>query len=280
MRTGTTSRRSTLLLYGGATVLAALWMVPFAAALMIAVLPISQTRNGWWNFSPDQLTFANFTEAWREGVSSYALNSLIITGLAVLLTVAVGTLAAYAFARMHFRLKRATFFLLITTMIVPIQIILVPLLPWFRSLGLTGSWTEFVGLALVHTAFGAGWAIFMMGTFFADIPGEIIDAAMVDGARPMTLFRRVALPLAMPGIVSFAIIDFIFVWNDLLLALTLVGRDRQPLTVGLANLSSPHLAQENLVAAGSILAILPPMLLFASLNRYYVRGLFAGATKG
>ena len=89
-----------------------------------------------------------------------------------------------------------------------------------------------------------------------------------------------ALPLAIPGIISFAIVDFIFVWNDLLLALTLTGRDRQPLTAGLANLSSPHLAQENLVAAGSILAILPPMLLFALLNRYYVRGLFAGATKG
>ena len=181
---------------------------------------------------------------------------------------------------MDFRFKRSSFFLLITTMIVPVQIILVPLLPWFRSLGLTGSWKEYIGLALVHTAFGAGWAVFMMGSFFADIPTEITDAAQVDGAKPLTLFRRIALPLAVPGIVSFAIIDFIFVWNDLLLSLTLLGRDRQPLTVGLANLSSPHLAQDNLVAAGSIMAILPPMLLFAGLNRYYVRGLFAGATKG
>jgi alpha-glucoside transport system permease protein len=120
----------------------------------------------------------------------------------------------------------------------------------------------------------------MMGSFFADIPTEIIDAAQVDGAQPLTLFRRIALPLAVPGIVSFAIVGLIFVWNDMLLALTLLGRDRQPLTVGLANLSSPHLAQENLVAAASIMAILPPMLLFACLNRYYVRGLFAGATKG
>jgi Bacterial regulatory proteins, gntR family/Binding-protein-dependent transport system inner membrane component len=123
-------------------------------------------------------------------------------------------------------------------------------------------------------------AVLMMGSFFADIPTEIIDAAQVDGAQPLTLFRRIALPLAVPGIVSFAIVGLIFVWNDMLLALTLLGRDRQPLTVGLANLSSPHLAQENLVAAASIMAILPPMLLFACLNRYYVRGLFAGATKG
>jgi alpha-glucoside transport system permease protein len=94
------------------------------------------------------------------------------------------------------------------------------------------------------------------------------------------VFRRVALPLAVPGIVSFAIIDFVFVWNDLLLALTLLDRAHQPLTVGLANLQTPHLAQEDLVSAGTIMAILPPLLLFAALNRFYVRGLFAGATKG
>jgi alpha-glucoside transport system permease protein len=93
-------------------------------------------------------------------------------------------------------------------------------------------------------------------------------------------FRRLVLPLALPGIVSFAIIDFIFVWNDLLLALTLLGRDYQPIQVGLANLQSPHLAQQDLVSAGAILAILPPLILFAVLNRYYVRGLFAGSVKG
>jgi ABC-type glycerol-3-phosphate transport system permease component len=277
---GITTRRSSVLLYIVATGLSLLWLVPFATAVMISLLPVSQTRRGWWNFSFDQLTLENFGEAWHEGVSDYAVNSVIITGLAVILTVTLGTLAAYAFARMQFRFKRSLYFLLITTMIVPVQIILVPLLPWFRTLGLTGSWKEYVGLALVHTAFGAGWAIFMMGSFFSDIPDEIIDAAMVDGAQQRTVFRRIALPLAVPGIISFAIVDFIFVWNDLLLALTLTGRERQPLTVGLANLSSPHLAQENLVAAGSILAILPPMMLFATLNRYYVRGLFAGATKG
>jgi ABC-type glycerol-3-phosphate transport system permease component len=94
------------------------------------------------------------------------------------------------------------------------------------------------------------------------------------------IFRRIVLPLARPGIVSFAIIDFVFVWNDLLLALTLLGRDYRPLTVGLANLQSPHLSQQDIVAAGSVLAILPPLALFMLLNRYYVRGLFAGGVKG
>jgi alpha-glucoside transport system permease protein len=120
----------------------------------------------------------------------------------------------------------------------------------------------------------------MMSSFIADIPDELFEAARVDGATHAQLFRRIAVPLALPGIVSFAIIDLIFVWNDLLLALTLLERDHQPITVGLANLQSPHLAQEDVVSAGAILAILPPLLLFALLNRYYVRGLFAGGVKG
>ena len=122
-------------------------------------------------------------------------------------------------------------------------------------------------------------------SFFGSVPEGpsallLEGAAGIDGAGWFDVFRRVALPLAVPGIVSFAIIDFVFVWNDLLLALTLLDRAHQPLTVGLANLQTPHLAQEDLVSAGTIMAILPPLLLFAALNRFYVRGLFAGATKG
>jgi alpha-glucoside transport system permease protein len=271
--------RTTWLLYGVVTVLAILWMIPVFGAVMISVLPLSQTRAGWWNFSPTDVTLDNYGEVWDE-ISEYAINSVIITVLAIAITVVTGVAAAYAFARLDFRFKRPIYFLLITTMIVPVQIILIPLLPWFRTLHLNeGSW-QYLGIALVHCAFGAGWAVFMMAGFFVAIPTELVDAARVDGARPWDVFRRIALPLALPGIVSFAIIDFVFVWNDLLMALTLLSRDYQPLTVGLANLQAPHLAQEDLVAAGTMLAILPPLALFAGLNRYYVRGLFAGSVKG
>jgi ABC-type glycerol-3-phosphate transport system permease component len=119
---------------------------------------------------------------------------------------------------MAFRFKATTYFLLITTMIVPVQIILIPMLPWFRTLGLNSGPQEYLGIALVHTAFGAGWAIFMLGAFFAQIPEELLEAARMDGAGWFDVFRRITLPLAVPGIVSFAIIDFVFVWNDLLLA--------------------------------------------------------------
>jgi ABC-type glycerol-3-phosphate transport system permease component len=267
-------------LYGSMTALSIVWLVPVATAFVISVIPLDQTRQGWWNADLGDLTYRNYVEAWNQGVSSYIVNSFVITLLSVALTVAAGALAAYAFVRLRFRFKRMTYFLLVTTMIVPVQIILIPLLPWFRTLGLEEGWRQYLGIVLVHTAFGAGWAVFMLSGFVAAIPEELFEAALVDGARHLELFRRLVLPLALPGIVSFAIIDFVFVWNDLLLALTLLDRDHQPLTVGLANLQSPHLAQEDIVSAGAILAVLPPLALFALLNRYYVRGLFAGGVKG
>lgn len=267
-------------LYGSLTGLSILWLVPVATAFMISVLPLHRTHQGWWTFHAGELTLRNYRRAWQQGLSSYVVNSFLITILAVLVTVAFGVLASYAFARLRFRFEKTAYFLLVTTMIVPVQIILVPLLPWFRTLGLTTGPRAYLGIVLVHTAFGAGWAVFMISTFIADIPHEFFEAARVDGASHLDLFRRLALPLALPGIVSFAIIDFIFVWNDLLLALTLLQHDYQPLTVGLANLQSPHLAQEDIVSAGAMMAILPPLLLFALLNRYYVRGLFAGGVKG
>jgi ABC-type glycerol-3-phosphate transport system permease component len=274
------SRRAALVMYAGATVLALIWLVPVLSTLMISAIPLSQTREGWWNAGPSDLLFDNYRRAWDEGLSSYVVNSFIITIGAVAVSVVLGTLAAYAFAWMRFRLKEVSYFLLITTMIVPVQIILIPLLPWFRELHLTGDVSQYAGIILVHVAFGAGWAVFMLGGFMTEIPDDMVEAARIDGASHLRMLRHVVLPLSLPGIVSFALIDFVFVWNDLLLALTLLDRDHQPITVGLANLQAPHLAQEDLVSAGSILAILPPLLLFAVLNRYYVRGLFAGGVKG
>jgi alpha-glucoside transport system permease protein len=274
------SRRLTVAIYGALVVASIVWLVPVATALMTSVRPLREIRQGWWNLDGATLTLSNYSKAWEQGLSEYVVNSFLIAVASVALTLSTGVLAAYAFSRLRFRFGRVSYFLLLTTMIVPVQIILIPLLPWFKTVGLSeGAW-QYLGIALVHTAFGAGLAVFILTPFFAEVPDEIVDAARVDGASHLDVFRRVILPLALPGIVSFAIIDFVFVWNDLLLALTLLGRDFQPVTVGLANLQSPHLAQEDVVSAGAIMAILPPLLLFAVLNRYYVRGLFAGGVKG
>jgi ABC-type glycerol-3-phosphate transport system permease component len=274
------SKLTLTLLYGGLTVFSLLWLVPVMTAFMTSIRPLDEIRGGWWNFDNATFTFNNYVRAWDQGLASFVANSFIITLGSVAVTVTTGALATYAFVHLSFRFKRLWFFLLITTMIVPIQLILIPLLPWFRTLGLDqGAW-QFVGIVLVHTGFGAGWAVFMLSSFFRAVPKEMLEAGQIDGASHWDQFRRLVLPLALPGIVSFAIIDFIFVWNDLLLALTLLQREFQPIQVGLANLQSPHLAQQDLVSAGAILAILPPLVLFSVLNRYYVRGLFAGGTKG
>ena len=267
-------------LYAVLTLVSLVWVVPVLGAAAISVLPLDESTKGWWRADVSTATLANYRRVWEGGLSGYALNSLIIAVLSVLITLAVGTLAAYAIARMRFRFKAIVQVMLLTTMIVPVQIILIPLIPWFRTLGLnSGSW-QYLGIALVHTAFGAGWAIFMLSSFFEAIPNELIEASKLDGAGSLKTFTTIALPLAIPGIVSFVIIDFVFVWNDLLMGLTLLDADHRPMTVGLANLNAPQLNQDDLISAGSILAILPPLLLFALLNRYYVRGLFAGAVKG
>jgi ABC-type glycerol-3-phosphate transport system permease component len=274
------SRRRSLALYALLTVVSIVWIVPVLGAAAISILPLDESTKGWWRADATTATLASYGRVWEGGLSGYALNSLIIAVLSVAITLVAGTLAAYAFARMRFRFKPIVHLTLLTTMVVPVQIILIPLIPWFRTLGLnTGAW-QFLGIALVHTAFGAGWSIFMLSSFFEAIPNELIESAKLDGAGSLKTFTTIALPLAIPGIVSFVIIDFVFVWNDLLMGLTLLDNDHRPITVGLANLNAPQLNQDDLISAGSILAILPPLLLFAMLNRYYVRGLFAGAVKG
>jgi ABC-type glycerol-3-phosphate transport system permease component len=261
--------------------LSIIWLVPTLTVAMTALRPFDEIRDGWWNVVGASFTFDNIATAWSEAdLARKTLNSLIITISSVALTVSIGALAAYAFMRMRFRLRGVLFFLLITTMIVPVQIILLPLLPWFRTLGLDqGTWQPFLGIVLVHAAFGLGWAIFMMGGFIAIVPREMTEAAKIDGASDFDVLLKVVLPLALPGIVSFAIIDFVFVWNDLLLGLTLLDQEHQPLTVGIANLQSAHLARQDVISAGALLAIIPPLLLFVVLNRYYVRGLFSGGVK-
>lgn len=268
-------------IYGLLVILSLLWLIPVMTVLMTAFRPLGEIRAGWWNLGGASFTLDNFVGAWTEAdLGAKMINSAIITLASVASTVAVGSLAAYAFVRLRFTGRGVLYFLLITTMIVPVQIILIPLLPWFRTLGFaSGTWQPFLGMVLVHTAFGLGWAVFMMGSFMAGVPRELTEAGQIDGAGHWGIFSRIVLPLALPGIVSFAIIDFVFVWNDLLLGLTLLDSDHAPLTVGIANLQSAHLAQQDVISAGALLAILPPLVLFVALNRYYVRGLFSGGVK-
>lgn len=273
------SRWWTLALYGVLVVVSIAWIVPIMTAIMTSVRPLTEIRGGWWHLGGATFTFDNYVEAWRQGLDGFVFNSFVITVGSVLVTVTVGVMAAYAFARLRMRFRKSLYFMFVSTMVVPVQLILIPLLPWFQTLGLNSPGWQYLGIILVHVGFGAGWAIFLMSSFFADVPSEIMQAAEVDGAGPWQSFRHIALPLAVPGVASFSIIYFVFVWNDLLLALTLLDRDHQPIQVGLTNLQSPHLLQQDIVSAGAVMAILPPLVLFLALNRFYIRGLFGGGVK-
>ena len=278
------ARRSTAALYTAVTVAALIWLIPVVTALMISLRPPGETRQGWWHLQPFTITLDSYAEALNGMPPGTIRNTFIITLGAVLVTVLGGVLASYAIVRMRFRGRVLLYFLLVTTMIVPLQLILIPLLPWTRQLGLLGGqWRPFVAIIIAHAAFGAGWAVFMIASFLRNIPSEVLEAAQVDGANHWDTFRRIVLPLAIPGVVSFAIIDFIFVWNDLLLALTLFGTRGEvapPIQVALSNLQSQNLPRQDVVSAAAMMAILPPLVLFALLNRYYVRGMFAGGAKG
>jgi len=275
------SRWTSLLLYGSLTVLAVVWLVPALSALAISTLPLSQTRDGWWNLSLADLTFGNFARAWDQGLSRYVVNSFIITGLAVVLTLAAGSLAAYAYARMAFRFKATTYFLLITTMIVPVQIILIPMLPWFRTLGLNAGPQEYLGIALVHTAFGAGWAIFMLGAFFAQIPEDLLEAARIDGAGWFKVYRRVIMPLARPAVAAVAIFTFVGSWNDLLWPLlVLTNPDLMTVPVGLATVQGAFGIRYADTMASAVLGAVPLVAVFLLFQRNIVEGIAGTGLKG
>ena len=157
------SKRWTAALYAAITAAALVWLVPVVTALMISLRPPAETRQGWWHLEPFTITFQPYVEALQGMPPSTVRNTFILTIGAVLVTVAGGVLASYAIVRMRFRGRVVLYFLLVTTMIVPLQLILIPLLPWTRQLGLlSGQWRPFVAIILAHTAFGAGGAVFMI----------------------------------------------------------------------------------------------------------------------
>jgi len=253
------------------------WILPLIVLLMSAIRPLKEIRAGWWNFETASFTFDNIETAWNSGISQYFLNSFKISIFATLIPLFVGSLAAFAITKFKQRGSKGVYALYLSTMLLPVQLILIPLFPWLISLDLNDShW----GLILVHSAFGMGWTVFHLVNFFKEIPNELLESAQMDGAKPMRIFFQIVLPLAVPALISYTVLQFIWVWNDLLLALVLIqSPEKYPMTVGLVNLQSPLYPQWGSLAAGSFLAILPPVLLFLILQKFYGSELFKGAVK-
>ncbi|MFJ6678702.1 carbohydrate ABC transporter permease [Microbacterium sp. NPDC091382] len=287
----------------GATIAAAIiaifWTIPTFGLFVTSFRPGSDTQtSGWWTaFTDPSFTLDNYLQALNSGGTSTTLasafvNSLAITIPATVFPIVMAALAAYAFAWIDFKGRSALFVFVFALQIVPLQMALVPLLslfsdglsindvPIFPGFGLNEVDYSFARVWIAHAIFALPLATFMLHNFIAEIPGEIIEAARVDGAGHGQVFFRIILPLAAPAIASFGIFQFLWVWNDLLVATIFASPGALPITQALNSLSGTWGNKWFLQSAGTFISILVPLIVFFALQRFFVRGLLAGATKG
>jgi alpha-glucoside transport system permease protein len=267
-----------------ALIIAALWTVPTLGLLVTSFRPeLDIRRSGWWTaFTDPQFSVDNYNEVLYGGGTNFAtlfVNSLVITLPAVVIPITLALLAAYAFAWIKFRGRGILFVAVFALQVVPIQVTLIPLLTLYVDTGLAGSfWT----IWLSHSIFALPLAIFLLHNFMKEIPASLVEAARMDGAGHVRIFFQVLLPLLTPAIAAFAVFQFLWVWNDLLVALTFAGGapDVVPLTVRVAELAGTRGSDWYLLAAGAFVSIALPLAVFLALQRYFVRGLLAGSVNG
>ena len=276
--------------------IAVLWTIPTLGLFISSFRPRDQIQSsGWWEFFANpQVTFDNYVQVLQSGTTQLTIiesfvNSIAITIPATLIPLMIASMAAYAFAWIDFKGRNALFIFVFALQIVPIQMALVPLLSSFsRGINLFGVQVTlpldasqgYAQVWIAHSMFALPLAIYLLHNFMSEIPGEIIEAARVDGASRGQIFFRVVLPLTMPAIASVAIFQFLWVWNDLLVALVFADGAAAPITKLLAEITGTRGNDWYLLTAGAFVSIVIPLIVFFSLQRYFVRGLLAGSTKG
>lgn len=261
-------------------ILGVLWLTPSVGLLVTSFRPQDAiAASGWWTaFSPARFTLDNYANVLSaQGMEDSFINSFLITGPSTFFPVIIGSLAAYALAWIKFPGRRAVLLFILALLIIPIQTTLVPVLQLFNSLKLTGS---VIGIWIAHTAYGMPFAIYLMRGFFASLPREVFESAKIDGASELDIFIRIVLPLSVPALASLTIFQFMWVWNDLLVALVLLTNPTyQPVTVKMQALLGTYATEWHIMSASAFISMSVPLLVFFALQRYFVTGLTAGAVK-
>jgi alpha-glucoside transport system permease protein len=261
--------------------IALIWLVPTVGLALTSFRKRPAiASSGWWHsLTQWDWTLKNYDAVINAtGMGHAWVNSVIITVPATILPLTLGALAAFGFAWIPFPFRDTLFLLIVALMIVPIQTSLVPLLKLFADWGHLNN--GYYGIWLAHTAFGLPLAVFLLRNFFVTLPKDLIEAARIDGASNLSIFRRIVVPLSVPALASFGIFQFLWVWNDLLMALIFVSDpSKQPMTVRIPYLLSTYGQEYNLLAAAAFLLMILPLVVFFSLQRYFVQGLLAGSVK-
>jgi alpha-glucoside transport system permease protein len=260
-------------------VLALAWLVPTFALLLTSLMPAGLIdKQGWWKVisHPSQITFANYDALFKNNdLTSALLTTAEIAVANTVLLVIVAALAGYAFAWLDFPGRDILFVVVIGLLVVPIQVALIPIFSLYNS---TGLFDTVLGLVLFHVAFGLPFGIFLLRNFFIGIPKDILESARIDGASEFRIFFQLMLPLGLPAIASLAIFQFLWTWNDLIVALTF-ARNTQPITVAIFSQLRQFGSNIELIAPAAFLSLAIPLVVFLSFQRYFVQGLLAGSVK-
>jgi len=266
--------------------LTAAWMVPAIALFTSSFRHFEDINStGWWTAlsPPFKFTLDNYSHVLSSSSLGHSIfNSFMISIPATVIPTTIAAFAAYAFAWMKFPFRNWLFLALVALLAVPLQLTFVPVLKFYVSIGLVPQNWGFVGVWLAHTGYGLPFAVYLLANFFRALPSDLFESAEIDGAGTLTVFFRIVLPLSVPAIASLVIFQFLWVWNDLLVALIYVGGTENvaPVTVTLANLSNSLGQGWHLLTAAAFLSMIIPLVVFVSLQRYFVRGILAGSVKG